>query len=172
MFRLLLFCAPWLFVAAQSPAFAAAAADDGESTAKCEKKKKKRGGGMFGGIAGGIAGAALGRTGVPTGIAGVAIPVGSLISEGIARLLDCKEQEQAATATQEAVRGGVGSTASWESETRPGVKGSSTVTAQSTRSDGASCLTVNDVVIVNGEETTVPKTMCRGPGQSGYTLAA
>jgi hypothetical protein len=33
-------------------------------------------------------------------------------------------------------------------------------------------LTVRDVVIVNGEETTVPKTMCRAPGASGYTLAA
>ena len=96
----------------------------------------------------------------------------SLISVGIARLLDCKEQEQAAGATQEAVRGGVGTTASWESETRPGVKGSSTVVAQNARSDGGSCMTVNDVVIVGGEETTVPKTMCRAPGESGYTLAA
>jgi hypothetical protein len=33
-------------------------------------------------------------------------------------------------------------------------------------------MTVNDVVIVGGEETTVPKTMCRSPGSSGYTLAA
>jgi hypothetical protein len=33
-------------------------------------------------------------------------------------------------------------------------------------------MTVTDVVIVGGEETTVPKTMCRRPGASGYVLAA
>jgi hypothetical protein len=31
---------------------------------------------------------------------------------------------------------------------------------------------ITDVVIVDGEETTVTKTMCRAPGASGYTLAA
>ncbi len=171
MFRAFLFCAPLLIVAAQPPAFAEDGADQPSATQKCEKKKKKRGG-MFGAIAGGIAGSALGAAGIPTGVAGLAFPVGSLISEGIARLLDCKEQVQAAKATEEATRGGVGTTASWESETRPGVRGSSTVVAQNARSDGGSCMTVNDVVIVGGEETTVPKTMCRSPGSSGYTLAA
>ena len=34
--------------------------------------------------------------------------------------------------------------------------------------DGSQCVTVNDVVIVDGEETTVPKKMCRKPGASGY----
>ena len=33
-------------------------------------------------------------------------------------------------------------------------------------------MAVNDVIIVNGEETTVSKQMCRAPGATGYTLAA
>jgi hypothetical protein len=33
-------------------------------------------------------------------------------------------------------------------------------------------MTVNDVIIVEGEETTVSKRMCKAPGASGYTLAA
>jgi hypothetical protein len=32
-------------------------------------------------------------------------------------------------------------------------------------------VTVTDVVIVDGEETTVPKKMCRGQGESGYRKA-
>jgi hypothetical protein len=172
MFRVLLVCAPLLIVAAQPPALAADGSGEQSATAKCEKKKKKRGGGLFGAVAGNIAGSALGAAGIPTGVAGLAFPVGSLISEGIARLLDCKEQVQAAKATEEATRGGVGTTASWESQSRPGVSGSSTVTGQTASADGGSCMTVSDVVIVNGEETTVPKRMCRAPGASGYTLAA
>ena len=34
--------------------------------------------------------------------------------------------------------------------------------------DGGQCLTVTDVVIVDGEETTVPKKMCRAKGASAY----
>ena len=63
----------------------------------------------------------------PIGV--LALPVGSLLTDAIIRKLDCKEQVQAATATDTAVRGGVGTTSTWESETRPGVKGSSTVVA-------------------------------------------
>jgi hypothetical protein len=170
MFRALLFCAPLLIVTAPPPAFAKSPSN-GDPVAKCEPKKKKRGG-LFGSVAGTIAGTALGRAGVPTGVAGIGLPVSSLITAGIARLLDCKEQVQAANATEEAVRGGVGTTSSWESETRPGVSGSSTVVAQNAAAGGGSCMTVNDVVIVGGEETTVAKTMCRAPGASGYTLAA
>ena len=170
MVRLLLACAPLLLVAVQPPASAQTGASASDATAKCQQKKKKRG--LFGSVAGGLINQALGQAGVPSGVGGVYIPVGSLITEGIAKLLDCKEQVQAATATQEAVRGGVGTTASWQSETRPNVSGSSTVTGQTARADGATCLTVNDVVIVNGEEATVAKTMCRTPGSSGYVLQA
>ena len=173
MVRFLLACTPLLLVAAQPPAFAQSS-DSGNSTKKCEPKKKKRS--LFGNIAGGIAGSvasgALGRAGSVGSLVGLSVPVSSLISEGIARLLDCKEQVQAAKATEEAVRGGVGTTSSWQSESRPGVTGRSTVTAQTARADGGSCMTVNDVVIVNGEETTVAKTMCRAPRPYGCTLHA
>ena len=170
MYRLFLAAAPLLMLAAPPPA-AAAEQPDTRMGKKCEKPKKKRGG-MFGAIAGGLANAALGRAGVPSSVAGVSIPVGSLLSDAIISQLNCREQVQAATATTEATRGGVGTSAGWTSDTRPGVSGSSTVVAQNARSDGASCMTVTDVIIVNGEETRAPKTMCRGPGASGYTLAA
>ena len=145
--------------------------DPNQPGQKCEKKKSG-GGGFMRSVAGNLAGRGLGALGVPSGIAGVSLPVSSLITDAIARKLNCKEQVQAATATNEATRGGVGTTSTWTSDTRPGVVGSSTVMAQNNRSDGGSCMTVNDVVIVNGEETTVSKTMCRAPGASGYTLAA
>ena len=170
-YRYLFACVPLLLLSAQPAAFAKKR--DGEAqAAKCQPKKKKKSGGMFGAIAGGIANSALGVAGVPTGIGMLSLPVGSLLTDAILKKLDCKEQVQAATATDTAVRGGVGTTSSWESETRPRVSGSSTVVAQNSRAGGGSCMDVNDVVIVNGEETTVSKRMCRAPGASGYTLAA
>ena len=170
MYRFLFACVPLLLLSAQPAAFAKER--DGTTTGKKCQPKKKRSGGMFGAIAGGIAGSALGGFGAPAGIGMLALPVGSLLTDAIISKLDCKEQVQAATATDNAVRGGVGTTSSWESETRPGVSGSSTVVAQSSQAGGGSCMDVNDVVIVNGEETTVSKRMCRAPGASGYTLAA
>ena len=92
-------------------------------------------------------------------------------------LLDCREREKAAQATEQvteqatvqAERGGsaVGTTATWESETRPGVTGRSTVTAVN-RTGGDDCMTVTDVVIIDGQETTAPKTMCRRPPTNRY----
>ncbi|MGJ8537828.1 MAG: hypothetical protein ACSHW2_11790, partial [Parasphingopyxis sp.] len=58
------------------------------------------------------------------------------------------------------------------SPTRADVSGSSTVTALNSRPNGARCMDVTDVVIVSGEETRISKRMCRGPGESRYTLAA
>jgi surface antigen len=131
------------------------------SGGKCEQDqgKKRRNstiGGMFGSLAS--------RVGVPTSVAGVGLPTSEILSEAITALLDCKEQQQAATATNEAIRGGVGTTSSWQSESRQNVSGSSTVTGQQQLADGTQCMTVTDVVIVDGEETTVPKKMCRQPG--------
>jgi surface antigen len=154
----------------QPPHAAQAAGASHEPGKKCDQPKKKSS--FLGNLAGNLAGDVLGRSGVPSSVGGVYIPVHSLVSEGITKLLNCKEQRQAAEATQQAVRGGVGTTASWTSENRPNVSGSSTVTAQTARADGSRCMTVTDVVIVNGEETRAPKTMCRAPGASGYVLAA
>ena len=110
---------------------------------------------------GGLARVGLGRVG---GAAAAAIPVASMLSDAIMNMLDCREQEKAAAATDQAVqRGEVGATSNWESESRPGVTGSSTVTAVE-----GDCMTVTDVVIVDGEETTAPKRMCRRPPSNRY----
>ncbi|QAY79087.1 hypothetical protein [Sphingosinicella sp. BN140058] len=131
---------------------------------KCDegtKKKRKALGGLFGSVAGNMLGGSMGSV-------GSFLPTGELLSEALIAILDCKEQQQAAQATNEAVRGGVGTTSNWTSESRPNVSGSSSVTGQETLADGRQCLTVSDVVIVDGEETTAPKTMCRKPGESKY----
>jgi hypothetical protein len=47
------------------------------------------------------------------------------------------------------------------------VSGSSTVTAQEQSGDGA-CMTVTDIVIVDGQETRAPKRMCRRPPSTRY----
>ncbi len=151
-------------VAAPAPAESA-----GQGAERCEESaSSQRRKSAFGNVLGGLAGRALDRAGVPGNIAGVSVPVGSLLSDAIIDLLDCKEQKQAAEATNEAVRGGVGTTAAWTSETRSGVSGTSSVTGEDRLADGSHCMTVTDVVIVDGEETTAPKRMCRGPGASGY----
>ena len=80
----------------------------------------------LGGIAGGVLGGRVG--GVAVGDAG--LPVGSLLGDAIVNLLDCREQQKAAAATEEAVaRRQSARPSTWKSETRPGVTGSSTVTA-------------------------------------------
>jgi len=135
-----------------------------------EARKKRNS--LFGAIAGSIAGSALGSAGVGGAMVGLALPVGSLLSTAILDKLDCKEQVQAAEATTTAVRGGVGTSSTWTSGSRENVSGSSTVTGEDKLADGSSCVTVTDVVIVDGEETTALKRMCRKPGESGYTLAA
>ncbi|HEX8625320.1 MAG TPA: hypothetical protein VF782_09595 [Allosphingosinicella sp.] len=171
MRRYLFACVPLLLLSVQPPVYAKERkADSGET--KCTPKKKKSGG-MFGAIAGGIAGTALGGWGgAPGALIAAGLPVASLLTDAIIRKLDCKEQVQAATATDNAVRGGVGTTTTWESETRPGVKGSSTVRDQRASADGGNCMLITDVVIVDGEETTVDKRMCRKPGGGNYVLAA
>ena len=157
-------------LSAAAPPVAAAAlsvqADGGSAAGKCdETKKKKRK--ALGGFLGAAAGNVLGRSAFGSTVGSI-LPTGELLSEALIAILDCKEQQQAAKATDEAVRGGVGTTSNWTSETRPNVTGSSTVTGQEQLADGSNCLTVNDVVIVDGEETTAPKRMCRKPGESKY----
>lgn len=161
---------PLLLLSVQPPVFAKERKSDSAGQ-KCAPKKKKSG--MFGAIAGNIAGTALGGWGGAGGaLIAAGLPVASLLTDAIIRKLDCKEQIKAATATDTAVRGGVGTTSTWESDTRPGVQGSSTVRDQRAFSDGGSCMLITDVVIVDGEETTVDKRMCRKPGGGNYVLAA
>lgn len=101
-------------------------------------------------------------------VAAIALPAASYLSDKLLTMLDCREQQQAAKATEQAIRGGVGTEVSWKSESRPNVIGRSKVTAKQELADGSGCLTITDVVIVEGEETTVPKRMCRARGASGY----
>jgi hypothetical protein len=136
-----------------------------------QSESRKQRNSLFGAIAGSIAGTALGSAGAGGAVVGLAVPVGTLMSTAILEKLDCKEQVQAAKATDTAVRGGVGTSSTWTSETRANVSGTSTVTGEDKLADGSSCVTVTDVVIVDGEETTALKKMCRKPGESGYALA-
>jgi len=153
-----------------SPAIPAAqdqttAQEQGKCDDTPEKKAKRS---MFGGMMSGLAGGILGRAG---GVAGSLVPVTSVVADELLKLLDCKEQKQAANATNKAIEGGVGTEVKWQSETRQNVSGSSKVTGEEQLADGAHCVTVTDVVIIDGEETTVPKKMCRGKGDSGYRKA-
>lgn len=91
---------------------------------------------------------------------------GHSLSERVQRQLNCREQQQAEVATAQAINGGVGTTRRWQSDTRPNVRGSSTVTAVDNALE--QCLTVTDIIIVDGEETRAPKRMCRRPPSNRY----
>lgn len=155
--------------AASLMAFGGAPALAQQAQAQCgetpQAKAKKS---LFGNILGGIASTALGRVGAPSSVVGYALPVGSMLSDAIIGLLDCKEQQQAAKATDTAIRGGVGTEVAWSSESRPNVSGRSKVTGEEQLADGGQCLTVTDIVIVDGEETSVPKKMCKAKGAKGF----
>lgn len=116
----------------------------------------------------------LGRFG--GGAASALIPMSSLLGEGIMRMLDCEEQDKAADATEQVVerasaqrgQAAVGTTTAWRSDSRPGVTGSSTVTAVEPTAPDGDCMTVTDIVIVDGQETRAPKRMCRRPPSNRY----
>ncbi len=133
--------------------------------------KKSRGrGGLLGGIFGGVVGSAAGLDKIGTLIASAA---GAVLVGEIACKLSQEEQEKAAEATIAVVeQEKVGAVAEWQSPTRGGVSGSSTVTALNTEPNGRKCLTITDVAIIDGEETRVSKQMCRGAGQSKYAIMA
>jgi surface antigen len=122
-------------------------------------------------VLGGMLGSVTGRMG---GLASfLPVPeVAGLLTDAIACKLEPKEQKQAADATLEATRGEeVGSTSTWKSDTRKDVSGTSTVVGKTQLADGSTCMNVNDVIIVEGEETTVSKKMCKKPGSARYEIA-
>ncbi len=133
--------------------------------------KKSRGRGqLLGGIFGGVVGSVAGLDNVGKLIAGAA---GAVLVGEIACKLSQEEQEKAAEATYAVVeQEKVGAVANWQSPTRGGVSGSSTITALNTEPNGRKCLSITDVAIIDGEETRVAKKMCRGAGQSQYTIMA
>ena len=165
MYRAILLAAPLLLIPVSLPSAAmdGAAVAQSRSGQTCQRNEGRR---QAGSALGGIARGVLGRFG--GGAANLVMPMSSMLGDAIMNMLDCHEQEQAATATETAVRGGnVGDSASWQSESRPGVTGTSTVTAVNT-TPGDDCMTVTDVVIVDGQETSAPKRMCRRPPNNRY----
>ncbi len=155
--------------------------DSRRGAQKAEGCEEGKTGNVGRGILGGILGGAAGRTARSAGLP-IYVPVSEFtdqLSEEIACKLDPKEQEQAANATLEATRGAeegarpeLGASAEWTSNTRDDVSGSSTVTGRQAVSDELDCITVTDVIIVQGEETTAEKRMCRAPGSVRYSIVA
>lgn len=143
----------------------------------CPKGKKKGfGSSLLGSVVGKVAGDAAYRAGVSRWLP--MAEVSDQLTNAIACRLDPEEQKQAAEATLAATRGEttgsveVGSSASWTSATREDVSGSSTVVGRNDDEvTGLECITVTDVIIVKGEETTANKRMCRPPGSARYSLA-
>jgi len=148
-------------------------ADKADACGKGKKGDKGRGiiGGMLGGAVDDLARSARLPSFVP-------VPAFSdQITESIACKLDPEEQKQAAEATLAATRAddgagqpAVGASAAWTSDSRENVSGTSTVTARQASSGGADCITVTDVVIIEGEETRAEKRMCRAPGAARYSI--
>lgn len=166
MFRVLLLAAPLLLIPVSLPSAALDSAAIAQSRDGQTCQRRNEGRRQAGSALGGIARGMLGRFGGSA--ANIVMPMSSMLGDAIMNMLDCREQEQAATATETAVRGGnVGDSATWQSESRPGVTGTSTVTAVDT-SGGDDCMTVTDVVIVDGQETSAPKRMCRRPPNNRY----
>jgi surface antigen len=95
-----------------------------------------------------------------------------LLTEGISCMLTDNEKRKAADATRKVAGAPPGTKEGWTSDDRPGVSGTSESTGENTTADGTVCTTVRDVVIVNGEETTETKTLCKPPGATGFTRSA
>ena len=125
----------------------------------CEDDKS---GDMARGIVGGLLGGAARRSANRAGL-GSFVPVAEFsdqLTKEIACQLTEEEQKQAADATIEATTFAdeegnqtapeVGRSAEWTSETRDDVSGSSTVTAREASSGDDDCITVTDVIIVEG----------------------
>lgn len=162
------------------PSFPRGTNNSSTSSDGCPKGKSKSAGSS---ILGGFIGENLGRAASSAGVSRFfpSADVADTLTNAIACRLDAAEQKQAASATIEATRGAegdaapppVGASSSWTSGTRENVSGTSTVVARNDNDQGGmQCITVSDVIIVGGEETTADKRMCRKPGSARYALMA
>ncbi len=146
----------------------------GDGSSGCPKgKHKSEGASVLGGLLGRAVSNAASSSGVSRWVPSA--EVADTLTDAIACRLDPQEQKQAAKATLEATRGdaSVGSSSSWTSETRDNVSGTSTVVARNDEAQASmKCITVSDVIIVNGEETKANKRMCKPPGGARYSLMA
>lgn len=162
------------------PSFPTSSSSSSKSSDGCPKGRSKSEGSA---VLGSLLGQGLGRAASSAGVSRFfpSAEVAGTLTNAIACRLDPQEQKQAANATIEATRGEggddapppVGASTAWTSETRDNVSGTSTVVARNDNDRGGmQCITVSDVIIVNGEETTANKRMCRAPGSSRYALMA
>lgn len=164
---------PLLVAAASTPASA-------QTSAGCEAPRANTGRSIGRSILGRVIGDATSRAASRLGYAERFVPsaeVADTLTESIACRLDEQEQLKAKDATLEATRSEtVGTRVEWTSESRENVRGSSTIVAREDRPsdqpDGSACMMVDDIIIVNGEETRSQKRMCRVPPSRRYTLAA
>lgn len=149
-----------------------------EKADSCGKGKKgDKGRGLMGGLLGGAVDQLARGAGLPSFIP---IPEFSdQLAASIACRLDPEEQEQAAEATLSVTRTDdegatpeLGASAAWTSNTRNNVSGTSTVTSRRASSGESDCITVTDVVIIEGEEARADKRMCRAPGSARYSIVA
>lgn len=161
---------------------AARGAQSSEAAEGCENEEGRS---TARGVLGGILGGAARRTANRAGL-GYYVPVEAFtdtLAKEIACKLDPEEQEKAAKATMDITevekddegndkKPEVGRSAAWESDTREGVSGTSTITSREASSGDNDCITVTDVIIVEGEETRAEKRMCRLAGSPRYTIVA
>jgi surface antigen len=162
------------------PSFPTSSSSASTSSDGCPKGRSKSEGSS---VLGGLIGQSIGKVASSAGVSRFfpSAEVAGTLTNAIACRLDPEEQKQAAGATIEATRGAdgdaapppVGASSAWTSETRENVSGTSTVVARNDNDKGGmQCITVSDVIIVNGEETNADKRMCRKPGSARYALMA
>lgn len=143
-----------------------------------EGKKRDKGRGILGGVLGGAVNQVVRSANLPS-----FVPVPDFsdqLTESIACRLDPEEQKQAAEATLTATRSDdgssppeLGTSVAWTSASRENVSGTSTVTGRDNAGgEQRDCISVTDVVIVQGEETRAEKRMCRAPGSARYSIVA
>ena len=123
---------------------------------------------MLGGIAGGVLGRRRRRASRNR-----SLPVGSMLGDAIMPACStAASRSRRPTATEQAVEraSAAASAPPRPGRARPGpnVTGSSTVTAVEADAADGECMTVTDIVIVDGEETRAPKRMCRRPPNNRY----
>ena len=169
------------------------------TTGCAEGKKKSAGASILGSMAGSLAGRVGGRFASFLPLPEFATVLTSAIACKLDQKEQKQAAEATLEVTRGDVTGevAVGQTSEWKSASRKNVTGMSTIVAVEAapvalvikgkggvKGGGASaaknpqlasvsqCITVSDVVIVNGEETTANKRMCRAPGAARYSLMA
>jgi hypothetical protein len=157
-----------------APAAAAVQSADGKKCEQTPARSTRRG--VLGAIGGAALGGLLGSNRVTSTISSF-LPVHSLLADALLNLLDCDEQKKAAKATEDvttqAETRGAGTKVAWRSESRSNVSGVSEVTeVDSAGQGGKRCMKVRDVVIIDGEESTMEKRMCKQPPSTRYAMVA